>query len=481
MGRRSAVALAFAVLVTAGATHAEPGPVLSPEAAEALVRRELAPYLKPGELERLLREPRVAHALEALFDGWDGVADTVEVEREGDALVVRVVVRERRCLTRIELVGPEIDPSEPMCDEVPRLGGERRLVLDEGLWRPPAARRPSPPVERVVSVAPGEAPPEATGPVEHTVLRRRQAHALELGPVASARAEHEVLKDALRRPRWHDPLLPKDPVIAGEALRPLEPSPPAGEARVESNLRNPFSEARLRTALPMPAGMDLARDGGTQPLLPTLDDDCAMQWRGGANTPAPPTLDCYRRVAWHDRLEDDDAYQALSRIASVLQLPLLQSIVAIQIGEATSHLAHRLAWALVWVSWVKGHPERTAEALAQLTPEERRFLRRRLASWWVDANLSELRPTIVRLFERHLLDLYPEATDADGLPRRAFVTDTWLWANNWLTALDARSDEAIARAFERLSPAEREVIAAFVRDRDLRGRWAHAAEVIASR
>lgn len=477
MGRAAAL-LALAVVATAGAVRAEPDrPPLG--TAEVLARRALAPHLKPAEVERLLRAPRVASALEALFDGWDGVADTVEVEREGDAVVLRTWVRERRCLARIE-IGPEAGASEPACDEVVRVGGERALALAQELWRSPPPAKTTPPRERVASVAPQAPPPDAQGPVEHTVLRRRHAFALEPGPVALARADHERLKDVLRSPRWHDPLLPPDPVLAGEALAPLEAPAPAVEARVESNLRDPFAEARMRPALPMPDGMDLARDGGVPPLLPDVREDCLEQWRRGVLAPAPPSLDCFRRVAWHDRLAGDDAYQVLSRLASVFQLPLLQSIVAVQIGEATSHLAHRLAWALVWVTWVKDHPDRAAAALARLTPEECRFLRRRLASWWVDAHLAELRPTIARLFERHLTALYPEATDADGLPRRAFVTDTWLWANNWLAVLDGRDDAAIARAFSRLSAPEREVITAFARDRDLRGRWAHAAEVIAS-
>jgi hypothetical protein len=108
-------------------------------------------------------------------------------------------------------------------------------------------------------------------------------------------------------------------------------------------------------------------------------------------------------------------------------------------------------------------------------------LRRRLSDWWVSARLEALRPTITRLFERHFLGLYPEARDLDGLPRRAFVTDTWLWANNWLAVLDGRPEDAIREAYGRLGNGEQRVIDAFVRDGTLAARWTRAAAVLAGR
>jgi len=445
---------------------------------EALVRRELATELAPTEVDRLLREPRVRAALAGLFEGWDGVADEVSIARDGKGeLVIHTLIRERRCLAHLEL-GPEREPIVPVCDDAVRVGGDRRLVLDDELWKSPRPR-PRPQVAAVVANT-GPTAPEPTGPVENTVLRRPTSPgALDPGPVLEARAHHDELKGKLRRPHWKDPMLPADPVAAGEAIRPFDEPAPAVEARVESNLRNPFDGARMRTADPVPDMLTLARDGEGMALLPPLREECVDEWRLKTATPMPPTLDCYRRVAWNDRLADNDAYQALSRIASVLQLPLLNTLVAMQVKDAVSHQAHRLAWALVWVAWLQAHPERTAEALASLTAEERRFVRRRLADWWVEAKLADLRPTITRLFERHFLGLYPEAMDLDGLPRRMFVTDTWLWANNWLAVLDGRPTGAIAAAYERLSLPERRVIAAFVRDRDLSRRWAHAAEIIA--
>jgi hypothetical protein len=271
-----------------------------PSGAEALLRSGLGQHLEPAEVERLLRDARVERALGELFEGWDGVADEVRVDKDDGVIVVHTFIRERRCLARLELGRAEAGGPllEPHCDEPVRVDGERELALDATLWR-----RPAPRVADVRPAPRPELPPEEPhGPVEHTVLRVVPRHGLDLGPVALARVDHERLKEALARPHWKDPLLPADAVLAGEALRPIEAPLPALEARVEANLRNPFDEARMRPALPMPDGMDLARDGGSMPLLPALREECAEQWRRGLDNPEPPTLDCYRRVAWNGRL-----------------------------------------------------------------------------------------------------------------------------------------------------------------------------------
>lgn len=481
--RTSRLVLAVVGLCAVASVSARAEP-LRPE-LRALVEAELAPHLTPVEVRRLLADAQVQRSLATLLDDWDGIGDTLSVRREGADLVLHTLIRERRCLAAIRLDPESPRTTEPRCDETVRADGDRRLLIDETLWEPP--RRRAPP--RVADVAPApaheqpsEPAPEPRGPVDNTVLRRQPHPGAELEdtPVLQARVAHEALRERLRRPHWQDPLLPADPIEAGPAIRPFEAPAPPVEARVETNLRNPFDAARMRTELPVPDMLTLPPPDLGMPLLPAPREACRDEWRLETATPAPPTLDCYRRVAWHDRLEEDDAYQALSRIASIIDLPLLDTLVAMQVQQAVSHRAHRLVWAFMWLAWVERHPERTSEALAALTPEERRFLRRRLADWWVEPRLDAQRPTVTRLFERHLLGLYPEAADRDGLPRRAFVSDTWLWANNWLSALDMREPAAIASAFSRLSDPERAVIRAFARDRELARRWARAAEVIAA-
>jgi len=442
------------------------------------VEAELRRFLAPTEVERVLRERRVRDALDELFDGWDGVADTLTVTREGGELVLATTLRERRCLARLG-VGPEVGAAEPVCDEVVRTDGQRSLRVGERVWRAPKPQAVAKAAAKAAAVAKAAASEdEPTGPVENTVLR--VARGDDPGEVAEARAAHEALKDQIRRPHWKDPMLPASAVEAGDALRPLEAEAPAVEARAETNLRNPFDEARMRTDLPVPAQLTLGRSGGAMPLLPDDTEACRDEWRV-ASDDAPPTLDCFRRVAWHDRLADSTAYQILSNLQRFISLPLLDNLVAIEVKGAVSHTAHRLVWALAWVAWVEARPDRSAEALGKLTAEERRVLRRRLSDWWVNTRLDAMRPTITRLFERHFLGLYPEARDLDGLPRRAFVTDTWLWANNWLAVLDGRPEDAIREAYGRLAGGERRVIDAFLRDGTLTPRWTRAASVLAGR
>lgn len=469
-----------AVIASIGVAHADPHPGarLGSGAVDAL-RKALGAHLSPAQIDRLLSDDRAVLALTPLFEGWDGVGDDLAVAKRGDAIVIATTLRDRHCAARLEL-GPEVAPSPPICDEHVREGG--RAVIDEDLWKTP--RSPPKKPARKPPQPPAVATVEPTGPVDNTVLRRAPSlGALELGDVDVARADHERLKDRLRAPHWKDPLLPADAVEAGEALRPLDPPAPVVEHNVDANLRNPFDEARMRTQDPVPWGLTLPHDEGPM-KLPPMREECVDELRLGGATPQPPTLDCYRRASWNGRLEDDPLFQALLPFATWLKLPVIDlvatTIVGAKIDDAVSHQAHRVVWALVWLSWVKDHPDRTAEALERLTLDERRFVRRRLADWWVEGRLAELRPVITRLFERHLTGLYPESRDLDGLPRRAFVTDTWLWANNWLAVLDAREPEAIMAAYERLSAPERKVIGAFVRDRELARRWSHAAEVIAS-
>ncbi|HRE91702.1 MAG TPA: hypothetical protein PK095_21470, partial [Myxococcota bacterium] len=136
---------------------------------------------------------------------------------------------------------------------------------------------------------------------------------------------------------------------------------------------------------------------------------------------------------------------------------------------------------------------RITRALQALSVGERRYLRKHLAALWsrpgfavVRSDLARGGPTdtpagalVARLYERHLLALYPEAKDLDGLPLRAFVTDTWLWANNWLAVLDGRPEDAIAQAYHRLGADERKVIDAFVGEPLIARRYARVPQVIA--
>ncbi|MCC6624693.1 MAG: hypothetical protein IT385_25815 [Deltaproteobacteria bacterium] len=459
------------------------GPAASapPEPWRGLVARELARVLAPAEVERLLAGPHAERVLADLFAGWDGQADALDVRRGPGGVTLETRIGDRRCSAA--LARAESPIAEPVCEEVVRVDGRRSVRFSPETWADAAPRPPTPP--RPPRPRPRPTPPAPTPPEPPSVLvGSGAAHQAPGEPDALTliRGEHEDFKDRARRAHYRDPLLPDDPVEAGDALTPLSWDP-IEQTASDFNLKNPFDEARMRTALPMPspAITGLGTSVDAPPLVPDLRPECTAQWSARELGADPPTLDCYRRVAYHARLEKKDLHKALGPLAGILRIPVLDFLLEAEMRSAVSPRSHGPVWAVVWLEWTKKNPERTAEALDDLTPEERRLLRRRIAGWWVDADYAAWRGTITTLLERHFVRLYPESKDLDGLPRRAFLTDTWLWANNWLSGVDARAEPAIAAAYARLPAAERKVIDTLLADPAFRARFARASLVLAGR
>ncbi|MFO0744337.1 MAG: hypothetical protein U1F43_01515 [Myxococcota bacterium] len=456
----------------------------APPAWEPALRRELATVLSPAELERLLASRFADDALADLFEGWDGQGDVLRVARTAAGIELSTTIRDRHCTAR--LARPETPIEAPVCEDATRPGGQRSATFTPDTYAP-KPRRPRPPAPPAAhpTVADAGHPADAATPPEPdpTVMQGSgRAHRKDDAPdvVTAARIEHDGLVGRLRGPHKLDPLLPKALYETNDALKSMDWEPIV-ETAVNYHLKNPFDEARMRTADPMPneALTALGTSLDAPPPLPDLRPECVEQWSKRELTADPPTLDCYRRVAFHARLGKKDLHAALGPLASIVSLPVLDLLLAQEVQSAVSPLSHGPVWAMVWLEWVRDNPERTAEALGKLTTEERRLVRRRFADWWFDPGFAPWRPTITALFERHFIELYPESKGSDGLPQRTFVTDTWLWANNWLATVDLRDEPAIVAAYERLPAGERRVIDAFVQDGGLRGRFTKAAEVLA--
>lgn len=501
-GLRSAFVAAWlmaspGLLSLANLTPASAAPDRSPY--EVVVRRSLAKHLEPEALERLLAQPEMARAIDELLEGWDGQGDLLEVSWRGGRLVLEVRIRERRCGLTLEH-GPEAPVPTPRCDDVTRPDGERSLDLDPRLW----AQRPKPPRPRPPSPEPGT--PEPTAPewgeapiAPPTVLKRLHHERAPFGDalVNEARVAHEHLRERAGRRGYLDPLLPTTgdapAVTAGAALAPMLLEPPEKTPASLVNLRNPFGEGRMRTDLPV-AGPSFGNEA--PPILPGLDEDCEVSWRMRERSESPPELACYRAYAWHSRLDDDEVFSTLSTLTMFFDIPLAKYVMALIAEDVKTSRAHEVVWAMVWLEWVGRAPDddaRIAKALQSLSVGERRYLRKHLAALWsrpgfttVRSDLAKNGPVdtpagalVARLYERHLLALYPEARDLDGLPLRAFVTDTWLWANNWLAVLDGRPEDAIEKAYHRLGDDERKVIDAFVGEPLIARRYARVPQVIA--
>lgn len=504
-GRRlsSPALVAACLLIGSFAVAIDTSPALAaPERPthDALVRMALGPHLDAAEVERLLAQPEVVRALDELLEGWDGDADRLEVSWRGKRLLISALIRERRCSLTVES-GPELAPPTPRCEELTRPDGERSLDLDPRLWakRPERPRRPPP------SPAAPEAPetPEwGEAPVAPPTVLRKLTH--ERDPfgdavVNAARVAHERLREQAGRRGYLDPLLPKTgdapAVTAGPALAPMLLEPPEKAAAALANLRDPFGEGRMGTRTDLPvAGPRFGNDG--PPILPELDEDCEVSWRLRERSENPPELACYRAFAWHSRLDDDEVFATLRTLTMFFDIPLARTVMALIAEDVKTSRAHEVVWAMVWLEWVGRAPDddaRIARALHGLSVGERRYLRKHLAALWsrpgfmtVRSDLASSGPAetpagalVARLYERHLLALYPEAKDLDGLPLRAFVTDTWLWANNWLAVLDGRPEDAIEKAYHRLGEDERKVIDAFIGEPLIARRYARVPQVLA--
>lgn len=474
--RRALAALVAAACTVLALPRAEAAPSWEP-----LLDRELGALLSPTEVARLKASRFATDALAELFAGWDGQGDELRVVRGPDGVELRVTIRDRRCTAK--LARPESPIEPPVCELATRPDGTRAATFTPETYATPRPVKPRPPRPAAPAVAtptpPEPAPPE---PEPSVLAGSGRAHREEVAPdvVTAARIEHEELRARVRRPHRLDPLLPKELYETNDALKPMDWEPIV-ETASNYHLKNPFDEARMRTADPMPleaiTGLGTSMDA--PPVLPELRPECVAEWNERAELSDPPTLDCYRRVAFHARLAKKDLHSVLGPLAGILKVPILDALLAKEVTDAVSPLSHGPVWAMVWLEWVKAHPDRQGDALARLTTEERRLARRRFADWWFDPGFAPWRETITELFERHFVALYPEAKDLDGLPSRKFLTDTWLWANNWLAGVDAREEPAIVAAYERLPAGERRVIDAFVADGGLRLRFARAAEVIA--
>lgn len=458
--RWSVVAL---FMLTSGAWSAAAAAAPWPE-VEARVRPALARHLSAAELDRLLARDDVRALLRDTFGTWDGADDRLEVSRDsGGAVTVRVVTAARQTACHAPLV--EGGAAEPICESVVAPVADVRAVLEPDLWRAPRrAPRPAPPPE--------PPPPEAEPGPSETVLRVTRDDAPAVHPeVAAAFEAYEGFQQGLKHRYWTDPFLPHDLTESGTALFEPERFEPPGEAAVEGNLRDPFSEGRLgaKLELPVPAHLRLARDGTATPLVAPVTEPCLAEWALRDAGTTPPSLDCYRRVTQNTRLERGVFYQLVKGIEQVLgfrlSLPILDQLVEAEMRAAASLRGHNVIWAAVWLEWAAAAPdERISKGLADLTDEERRLLRRRLWRWWIAPDLAPYRALITTVYERHFLGLYPEASDAAGLPKRTFFNDTWLWASNWLSAVGDRPAPAIRAAYDRLGPRERAVIDAFAHE-----------------
>lgn len=470
-------ALAIIGLTTIFTTPAEADEASRAEASPDLVWKALAGHLDAAALGHLRLVPGLDDAIRTLLAKVDGDGDDVEVIRTPGGLCVTVTLRERQCAVTLgggeSGMQPDATSSpEAPCPLVPDPDGPRFLELDARLWT--AATRPRPRPRPTADPAPPSADPQP--PSRGTLMRIRLGTApwqvlLDFLP-DDLRTRHLIWRETQARSPWRDPLLPKSALAAGDALAPL-PTVEAPRDAAYDNLRDPFDESRMRTAIPVPnmlrqPGATAALPGSLPGAIPALTDDCRDAVAAPLRHVDPPSLECFRAAAWNARYLLSSLPEPLRALVDVLALPGWNEVRMGLAAEAMDSEAWRTTWAATWLAWVDAKPARTDDALRRLEPEERRLLRRRIGHAYAGRRGADFARTVELLVETRFVGLYPEARDIDGLPRHAFFDDPWLWAGNWLFEAAHRSKEGIGasvqRAISRLTVAEIGTLAARLDD-----------------
>jgi hypothetical protein len=431
--------------------------------------------LKHREVERLRALPGIDDAIDALLRDWDGKGDRLEVAVNGTGLVVSATMAGTVCdgpAAPVESgMRPAIESGDPTgpadrtrCRNIPDPVGTRVLELARGIWSRPERDQKStvsPPELTPTTSPPPERPPIGTlmrirfGGKAWQVVRTFLSDDLE--------TRHGIWRETVAATPWRDPLLPRSALAAAEALAPLPaPDAPPVSPGLE-NLRNPFDDSRMQTAWPV---APMVTQGAALPNTPgalawsppPFTERCRAETEDTARLDTPPTLDCFRAATAHNRLVFNKLPGPVSMLLQALALPGFNEARMAATADAMASEAWRMGWAASWLHWVDARRAQIETALAGLTAEERRTVRRFVGRWWARREHRDFLPLIDVLVARHFTGLYPEALDGERLPRRDFFDDPWLWTGNWLAAavrLPASEREArAARALDAMALAD---------------------------
>jgi hypothetical protein len=316
-----------------------------------------------------------------------------------------------------------------------------------------------------------------------------------MGPeVARLLGDYLAVRADRARGGWRDPWEPKRALFdphpqVGPArskrtpMHQMRDQHPAG-GRAMANLKDIYHESRMQPAWPVPDffGNTAMAARGRELDLPAPADACLARLDAGPEADAlPPSLMCVRGAIRHGRLDRTGVHSALKWISRFIPLPLFADIMAREVKAAKDETASATVWILTWLEWGRLHPGRLGEALAALDEGQRTRLRSRLWRWWDKGTYARWATVIAEVYEHHFIALYPTARGADGLPDARRFGSRWLWATNWLAALERRGDDGAAKsAFDTLAPGERAAIGILVADAQVARRFPRASRALAA-
>lgn len=479
----TACLLGLALALPAPARASDPGEV------RAAARAALLEHLSEREVDRLMRRQGVLAAIDDLLEHYDGQDDTIGVEITPEGMRLVVVLRDRTTFCVTPLPTSEVPDPQEQCHPQTTVKHRGSIDLDQQWWAKPKPRprpRPTPeqdpPPDPLADADPARPPSVLWLDPDPQLEADRAIAGQDPALVAMIRASME-LRERVQRGGFKDPFaangIPEyetmaKPIIRGKLLRP----PDNVVHRALQNLRQPFSEMRMRLADPYP---DLLADNPMAPpvTLPEPDKGCVKSWKAEAFDVHPPTLACIRTYVRHQKLENNTAYQIAKQLSVFIGHPILATIMAEGVREASSEMVTGQMWTLLWLEWTRLHPgdQALATALDRLTPEERATLRPRVRRWWKKGRYADL---ISNLYERHMARLYPGLVDKEGVPVRKLFTDDLLWATNWLSVNEDVEATLVKARFKSLGEQDRRVLSLLVGHAAAKRHFPNAIEVVAA-
>lgn len=443
------------------------------ESIRPKVERLLSKHLSRSEMRRLLRKRHVRRALVATLRDYDGgKLDRLSVRREGRTVKITFLDRqsERIC---IDLGKTPETGEEPQCTERVETKDRRSIVLTRDLWRKPKPK----PKAKTTPPAPtpkAEAPKSILfGGYARKIAKERMSMLGISGDVVALVGGYWGFREGVRdSSTWHDPF--EATFKSGDKLAPVKPfNPPKAkparsiEGNAMENLRYIYDVSRMRTAWPVPDpfGLYARQPPGSagKPLAVAKPSKACLKSFKTSTPDTPPTLQCFQTALRFRNLDKDEAYQVARGIGMFVSIPFLKDIMQQRVATKSYESQSTYLWAHAWMQWAKKFGSRVPTALTRLTAVERMQLRWRLSKWWFNQKYQSFAPTIANIYERHFDQLYPNARDRHGWPRRSRFKNDYLWALNWM-AQSERKPSQVAAAHGRLPAKEKAIVASLAAD-----------------
>ena len=166
---------------------------------------------------------------------------------------------------------------------------------------------------------------------------------------------------------------------------------------------------------------------GTPRIRVTLDTPepgCEAKLKLGGAAASPPSLKCVKDLIRRQKYDRDAVVPVMHVLTMLTGFPLWRNVIDVRVQKMKSERISPMIWALGWLQWVTDSPAGLDAALAELSPLERRTLRRAISRWWDRPGYEAINAAMTRILQTRFTVLVPTCGDERGFPiRRCFVSD----------------------------------------------------------